>query len=105
MMAKGYVPEVHCVEEQENERLSFSCAGRDSLLRFKTGSWTWTYQLTRLESDRTKVAITYQWSAWLSLLSVFTARLQAANELIETAMALDALAANRELKATGETAP
>ena len=28
MMTKGYVPEVHCVEEQENERLVFSVAGR-----------------------------------------------------------------------------
>jgi hypothetical protein len=100
MMTKGYVPKIHCVEEQENERLSFSVAGRDSLFRFKLGSWTWTYQMTSLERDRTKVAITYQWSIWLSLLSMFTVRHQAANELIETAMALDALAANKELKAT-----
>ena len=100
MMAKGYVPEIHCVEEQENERLSFSVASRDSLLRFTTGSWTWTYQLTRLDTDRTKVAITYRWGILLSLLSLFTVRHQAANELIETAMALDALAANKEPKAT-----
>jgi len=95
MMTKGYVPDIHCVEERENERLSFSVAGRDSLLRFKTGSWAWTYQLTRVGSDRTSVAITYQWGILLSLLSVFTARHQAANELVETAMALDALATSK----------
>ena len=100
MMAKGYVPEIHCVEEQENERLSFSVAGRDILLHFKTGSWTWTYELTRLESDRTKVAITYRWDIWLSLASLFTIRLQAAGELIATAMALEALGATKEVKAT-----
>lgn len=60
MMAKGYVPEIQCVEEQENKRLSFSVASRDSLFRFKIGSWTWTYDLTCLESGRTKIAITYQ---------------------------------------------
>lgn len=103
MMTKGYVPDVHGIEEQENERLSFTVASRDSLLRFKTAGWTWTYHLTRLESDRTKVAITYQWGLLLSLLSMFTARGQAASELIETAMALDALAANREQKTSIST--
>ncbi len=91
-MTKGYVPEIQCVDERENERLSFSAAGRDGLFHFKTSGWTWTYQLTRLEDDRTKVTITYEWSVVLSLLSMFTVRLQAANELVETALALDALA-------------
>jgi hypothetical protein len=100
MMAKGYVPDIHCVEERDNERIAFSVAARDSLLHFKTGSWTWTYDLTRLESGRTKVAITYRWGILLALLSMFTVRHQAANEVVETAMALDALAANKELKAT-----
>lgn len=96
MMTKGYVPEIRCVAEQENERLSFSVAARDALFRFKTGSWRWTYELTRLEDDRTKVTITYQWSVLLSLLSAFTVRHQAANEVIETALALDALAGVRQ---------
>ena len=100
MMTKGYVPEVRCVEELEDERVSFSVAGRDSLLRINISSWVWTYQLTRLDDDRTTVVITYKWSVLLSLLSMFTARLQAANELVETALALEALATNNQLKAT-----
>ena len=101
MMTKGYVPEIQCVEQQENECLSFSVAARDSLLRFKTGSWAWTYQLTRLTDSRTKVAITYEWSVLLSLLSAFTIRHQATNDLIETALALDALAANKSAEVDG----
>ncbi|MHC4445917.1 MAG: hypothetical protein ACYTA5_25255 [Planctomycetota bacterium] len=100
MMVKGYVPEIQCVDEQENERLSFSVAAQDVLLRIKTGNWVWTYELTRLEDDKTKVSITYEWSVLLSLFSMFTIRHQAVNELIETALALDALAANNKLKAT-----
>ena len=106
MMTKGYVPDIQCVEQQENERLSFSVAGRDSLLHFNVGSWAWTYQLTRLTDNITKVAITYEWSVLISLLSAFTARFQAANELVETALALDALAANKSAEGDGpEPAP
>lgn len=92
MMTKGYVPEIDCVEAQENQRLSFYVAGRDCLTRMKTGGWTWTYQLTRLDGDRAKVEITYRWSIAMALLSMFTIRHQAANEAVETAMALDGLA-------------
>jgi hypothetical protein len=92
MQAKGYVPDVACVDEREGEQLKFTVSGRDSLLRFKVGSWWWTYRLTRRSGERTAVLITYGWSVWLSLLSAFTLRPQAANEIAEAALALDALA-------------
>ncbi len=92
MMTKGYVPEIACVAEQANERLTFRAAGRDSLLRFTMGGWTWSYDLASLAPAQTKVAITYRWSVWMSIISLFTVRHQAANELIETAMALEAMA-------------
>ena len=95
MMTKGYVPEIQTVEEQENKRLTFYVAGRDALLKFKTPGWRWTYELARLDDHKTKVALTYQWGLLLLLLSAFTIRHQAANELVETALALEALAAKR----------
>ena len=104
MMTRGYVPEVHRLEEQENERLSFRVAGRDSLLHFKTRSWRWTYELTPLHDGRTKVAITYEWDLLFSLLTMFTARGQAANELTETALAIDALTASKRLQPDRESA-
>lgn len=99
MKAKGYVPECQCLEERENEHLVFWVAGRDGLLRFRISGWKWTYDLVPVGSDETRVAITYRWSPWVSLLSMFTARGQAANELTETALALDALAANKSMEA------
>ena len=104
MMTRGYVPEIQCIDEQKDERLSFSASARDCLLHFKAGSWTWTYQLTRLEKDKTKVAVTYEWSILLSLLSMFTVRGQAANELSETALALVALGSEQGAATDGVNA-
>ena len=92
MMTKGYVPEVNLLGEQENEFLQFYVAGRDSMTNIKIGGWKWTYALTSTGSQETKIAITYEWSLFMSFLSAFTVRRQAANDLIEAAMALEALA-------------
>ena len=97
MTAKGRVLEIQCLEEQANERLSFSVAGSDSLLGFKTPGWKWEYRLSAIGDEGTKVGITYRWGIGLSLLSAFTAGAQAANEIIETALALHALEANKTL--------
>jgi len=91
MTTKDYVPEIQCLEERGNERLSFSVAGRDALLGFKVPGWKWEYRLSAIGNEGTKVGITYQWGIGLSLLSAFTARFQAANEIVETALALHAL--------------
>jgi hypothetical protein len=91
MATKGYVPEIHRIEEQANQRLKFSVAGRDSLLRCRTPGWKWEYRLSSFANEKTKVVITYQWGIGLALLSAFTARAQAANEIVETALALHAL--------------
>jgi len=95
-MTKGYVPKVECLEEVEDERLSFRVPARDTVLLFRIGSWTWSYQLTAIGDGLTKVGITYEWGIWLDLVTMFTAKHQAANELVETALAIDALTGSAE---------
>ena len=104
MTTKGYVPEIQCLEEQANERLFFAVAGRDSLLHFKVKGWKWEYRLSVIGDEGTKVGITYRWGIGFSLLSAFTARFQAANEIAETALALHALAAKNSSHSTADSA-
>jgi hypothetical protein len=92
LAAKGYIPNVLCLEADEPELLCFSVRGRDPLLRTFVGSWEWEYRLRPESEAVTEVAITYRWSWWVAFLCGGTARAQAANEIVETAMTLDALA-------------
>lgn len=90
MMSKGYVPKIECIDARPDEHISFRVAGRDAVFKTKAPGWQWQYDL-KPSGDTTTVSITYTWGILLSLASSFTARHQAANELVETAMALDAL--------------
>jgi hypothetical protein len=102
MTTKDYVPEIQCLEEHANKKLVFWVAGSDSLLRFKVPGWKWEYRLSAIGDESTKVGITYQWGIGLSLLSAFTARFQAANEIVETALALHAMEkANKRMESIG----
>ncbi len=91
LATKGYVPPVARTEDVENARLGFHVPAHDVLFKFPVGSWTWTYELESVKPDRTRVTIEYTWSWILSVLSSWTIRHQAANELAETVMALEAL--------------
>jgi hypothetical protein len=95
LATKGYVPPVAKTEDIENTKLGFYVPGRDSLLKFPTSSWTWKYELESPKPNQTRVTIEYKWSWMLSVLSFWTVRLQAANELAETVMAIEALTHGR----------
>lgn len=104
-MAKGYEPVVERLSADAHERLAFRVAGRDPILRCALGAWEWSYDLTAVSAERTRVAIRYRWSAWLSFLACGTAGHQAANEIGETATGLIALeqgAASHGGEQTGE---
>jgi hypothetical protein len=88
---KGYVPAVRCLDAEEPYFVRFQVKGRDPLLRIHYGGWQWEYQLQPTAEGATNVTICYRWSWLMSLLGAGTTRAQAANELVETAMALDAL--------------
>jgi len=95
MAAKGHLPPVKCLEEVENHRLHFTVPGRDSLLGFPVSHWTWTYEIEPVTASQSQVTIRYQWPWLLSLFTFWTAKPQAANEAIETVLALQALAFDR----------
>lgn len=88
---KGYAPTISKVQEIEDEFLQFRVSGRDVFTNWSISSWTWSYDLRPTKESRAKVTIEYQWSWVLSVLSAWTVRHQAANELTETVLALDAL--------------
>jgi len=89
---KGYVPAVKCLESISNQKLVFSVPGRDPLLRFSVGGWVWSYQIEQPSPNHSKVTIEYEWSYFMSFIGVGTTRHQACNELVETVLALAALA-------------
>jgi hypothetical protein len=91
MASKGYVAPIRRLECEEGQKLSFSCRGRDPVLRIWIGGWKWSYELASLDHSLTEVTIRYQWSWGMAILAAGTTKHQAANELTETAMALDAL--------------
>jgi len=92
MATKGYVPTITTVETVQGRRLCFRVKGRDPLLRVFYGGWQWEYDLQAVGDRATQVTIRYCWSWVMSLLSAWAIRHQACNEIVETAMALDALA-------------
>jgi hypothetical protein len=95
MATRRYLPPVKCLEAIEGERLRFSVSAREALMHIRWSGWTWTYELEPVEQGRTRLTIRYEWSLLLSLLSGGSARLQAANELTQTVMAVEALAFDR----------
>ena len=94
--AKGYMPRIERVVDDEPRKLVFWVRGRDGLLKFPIGGWRWSYDLASASGSETKVTIRYEWSWLMCLLTAWTVRLQAANELVETARALEALAQGAE---------
>lgn len=92
LATKGYLPGIVKLEDVENARLTFRVAGRDAWFKFSVSSWTWTYEIEPRGADRTQVTIEYNWSWVMSILSSWTARFQAGNEITGTVMALEALA-------------
>jgi hypothetical protein len=91
MATKGYVPELQCLSSEPNRKLVFQVAGRDPLLG-SVGGWKWEYELNPIGSEATQVLIRYSWGLGMSLLGGGTVHHQASNELVETVMALEALA-------------
>ena len=69
----------------------FKAKGRDSLTKMKIGEWKWSYNFRDLGEKRTEILITYEWSPLMDVLSLFTVKHQAANELTETVLSLDSL--------------
>jgi hypothetical protein len=92
LASKGHVPEIHLVEEVVNRKIRYWVAARDALLRLRLSGWRWEYDLEAAGETKTRVTITYRWGVFLSLITLFSARDQASNELVETVLALDALA-------------
>ena len=88
---KGYVPPVICKEADEPHFVCFSVKGRDAWTNMSASSWEWDYRIQEAATGTSEVTICYRWSWVLSVMTAGTARPQACNELIETAMALDAL--------------
>jgi len=91
LAAKGYVPPITCLEAVEDVKLCFRVPGRDVLFGIPMGSWKWCYELESLSDSETRVTIWYEWSLLVTFLSAWTVKHQAANELVETALALKAL--------------
>ena len=92
LASKGYVPRVKRLESVDGRRLVFRVAGRDALTKIPTSSWKWSYEVEGIGEARSRVTIRYPWSCLLSLISLWSARLHACNEMAETVMALEGLA-------------
>ena len=90
----GYLPGVKCIEAVENKQLRFAAAGRDALHGFRIPGWSWSYDLSSGSDGKTRVTIQYQWTLLASVVSFWTARSQASKAIIDTVMALEALAFN-----------
>jgi hypothetical protein len=91
MATLGYLPPVKCLEAIEGERLRFSFSFRDTL----GSGWTWTEELEPVDQARTRLTIHYQWSWVLWLMSGGTVRSRAAIHLMQTVLAVEALAFDR----------
>lgn len=55
------------------------------------GGWKWGYELKALSEAETEVEIRYSYGLWMAFLGAGTIGHQAANEIVETAISLDAL--------------
>ncbi len=94
-MSLGYVPEIETQKCEENKSLEFSCKSRDPITKLKIGGWRWGYELSTTTEGKTKVEIWYSYSLFLALMGGGTIGHQAANEICETASALEALSRGR----------
>ena len=91
---KGYVPAVTCIEAVETDeycRITYAVPARDPLLGIFLSGWRWTYEIEPAGPQATSVTIRYDWSWFMAILGAGTTRHQACNEIVETALALDAL--------------
>ncbi len=91
LATKGYIPPIIHVSEVKNERLAYKVAGHDYLLG-SLSNWEWGYELKVISDEITQVDIWYKWDLILAIFGIGTIGHQVANEMVETAMALDALA-------------
>lgn len=91
LMVKGYVPNIKCTKEVKNNKLAFEVPGRDPILKIFIGGWKWEYIFSPISDTETEVQITYKYGLFMALLGMGTIGHQAANEIVETATALDAL--------------
>ncbi len=96
LAVKGYQPAIECRREEQNRHLEFWVRGRDALLKFPTSSWTWTYDLKPISDSETEVEIGYRYPWPLAIMGFGTIAHQAGSEIIETVLALDALAVDPE---------
>ena len=90
--AKGYVPPIARLESEVNKKLQFSEAGRDTLLRFQAGGWTWTFEFEDLGNSTTRITIDYRWHWTFGMLGFGMIRMQAESALIQNVLAIEALA-------------
>jgi hypothetical protein len=95
LATKGYVPKVTCIEADSNNRLVFHVPGRDPWLRTSAGSWRWIYEVEPTGDSTSRVTISYHWSWLMAISGLGLIRHQACNEIVETAMALDAIGWSR----------
>jgi hypothetical protein len=93
MATKGYVPLVKCIENIPKQTVGFEVPGRDPVLRMFVKGWRWVYHIESDAAASSRVTIRYEWSFLVAMLSAGTARHQACNEITQTVMALEALAA------------
>ena len=88
----GYVPMPLCIKEVPFSEIEFEVEGRDTIFSsLKVQGWRWGYQIQPDSEGKTKVTLWYKWGLLLTLITFGTARGQACNELLETALALLAL--------------
>ena len=74
----------------ENKRIEFYVRGRDPILRMSIGGWNWGYELKQLSESETEVEIWYTYGLWMAFLGLGTTGHQASNEIVETAISVDA---------------
>jgi len=80
------------MEDRRDETVVFEVAGRDPILRISIGGWEWGYNLRAVSATVTEVTVWYRWSFLMTVFGCGTTGGQAANEIVELALALDALA-------------
>ena len=88
---KGYLPEIKILADNDANELTFEVAAVDAITKWRSSGWKWGYVLNAQEAGHTSITIWYEWSSMLNITTMGTAQMQAANEITDTILALEAL--------------
>ncbi|MBM81195.1 MAG: hypothetical protein CMJ78_11460 [Planctomycetaceae bacterium] len=67
------------------------------MLNISFGGWKWGFDVRQLSGDVTRIMAWYHWGIFMSFAGLGTMGHQASNEIIETALALEALSIRPDL--------